>query len=204
MKNCKWFEKYFSDYIEENLSHNLVEELKKHFDKCTRCTAIINQMRIVKTRLGQLVPLKTSTDFNTVLRTRIRIESGLERSPWHERMGGWSIRVPIYAASLAIILMVAFFINEQIEKSNPYVPNSPRSIAVLDSNFSNTKPTHFELPIYTIEYFINSPTDSSYSGLKSNYDSSLDSVQFRLEKNQRTQDHQNNRPVKPVSSTYTF
>jgi len=205
MENCKWFEQYFSDYIEGQLDLSLTQKLEQHLAKCKYCTAIIQRMRLVMGSLHQVSQLKTSSDFDTILRTRIRIESGLERSSWRDRFNSWAIRIPVYAASIAIILIAFVLLKGQYNPVFYQGSNAPRSIAIRDSNFSDTKHTHYEINsmrIYDEKYFLNPQPDSSAVRPKEYNPSDSVKTSNRISE-MNTPSKQN--PIQSVSHrTYTF
>lgn len=153
MKSCRQFKKLFSDYLEGQLNHQLLNDLEQHLRECPQCLAIIQRMKALKGRLAKVAPVTTSSDFETVLHARMRIESGLERSKWYERNLGWSVRIPIYATSLAVLILAMVLINSEMNKSRSTTFSRPLSSAVPDSHFANTKggTEIYELESYPIK-----------------------------------------------------
>lgn len=151
MKNCKWFEKFFSDYIDGQLDSKMILDLESHLKDCPNCMEIIQRMKKIGKNLQNLPRLKTSNDFETVLRTRIRVEMGLKRNSWFTGVDGFSLKVPAYIVSLAVFAAMVFFISQQTSQNNLKGPVTPMS--EIDSQLSNSKVikrTRYELPHYII------------------------------------------------------
>ncbi len=152
MQKCDCLKQYFSDYLEKQLDSQKTALVEQHLQDCVQCQKTLNRLKMVKSHLSQLKPIKTSPDFDTVLHTRIRLESSLERRSWFPRSADWSIKVPIYAASLSIILLVSILINREF--SQPPKSNLlPISLMKADSQLANTKnlnPDRYEIDVYPV------------------------------------------------------
>lgn len=107
-----------SDYIEGELSERDKEQIENHFDECTTCSKITSRISKLQNNLKNLRRIQTSTDFETVLRTRIRIESGIGRRRLHEIIWSWPARIPIYGMSIALIIIAIVLVIEQVNISN--------------------------------------------------------------------------------------
>jgi hypothetical protein len=153
MKDCKWFEKFFSDYIDGQLDSKMLLELEDHLKDCPHCVEIIQRMKSISSRLQNLDQLKTSSDFETVLRTRIRVEMGLKRNSLLPGFNGFSLKAPVYAVSLAFFAAMILFISHKTSQQDSAEPLSPISISKNDSKLSNSKvvdQVRYELPVYHI------------------------------------------------------
>lgn len=203
MKKCERFRQHFSDYIDGLLDSTIRLELENHLENCPRCLKVIQRMKNVSQKLKHLPGLKTSPDFDMVLRTRIRVESGLERKSWSENKFKWSIQIPVYAASIAIIWGAFVFINDQNIKQNQGMPLSFQYHTAGDTILSNTKQdknVYYELPIYPVDYFLQRPA-ALPSAKKVNSIESDSLRQKQLSKLPHSKKQiQNNR--KPVSFTF--
>lgn len=105
MSFCQGFEEKIFDHVEGLLPHEFRQEVNEHFQSCHRCSNIYSTLLGVKTQLRSLKPVKTSADFETVLRTRIRMERSLSRRSFFAK----PIGIQIYAATGAFIVLAAFF-----------------------------------------------------------------------------------------------
>ena len=61
--------------------------------------------------------LKTSPDFETILRTRIRIESGIQRRRLQAVSLPWPTRIPVYGIALALIIIASVLVIDNVTKS---------------------------------------------------------------------------------------
>lgn len=159
MNRCKWVETHISDFIDDSLESQMKREFLAHLDECPRCKETVDRVKALNQNLNHLHQLRASDDFDTILKTRIRIESGLERSSIREKMVGWSIKTPIYAASFAVIFLVFFIMYQYNNQSSTYIPFAPKSLSVADSNYNNTnqlQQINYEIGLYSVEYFTQS------------------------------------------------
>ncbi|MFQ5603193.1 MAG: anti-sigma factor [bacterium] len=106
MKICNWLEDKVFDYVDGLLPNDKKKELENHFKNCPDCRNSYQGVKSVRVQLKKLSPLKTSPDFETVLRTRIKMEKSLKRRGTET----WPVRIPLYAATGALIALAAFFV----------------------------------------------------------------------------------------------
>lgn len=152
MQKCDCLTQYFSDYLEKQLDSSKNALIEQHLQDCPKCHQTLKQMQMIQKNLVQLKPIKTSADFDTVLHTRIRLASSLERRSWFQRDVDWTIKVPIYAASLSIILLASILITREINQP-PRSNFSPISLMQADSQLANTKNSntdHYEMDVYPL------------------------------------------------------
>lgn len=205
MKKCKWFEKFFSDYIEGQLDSKTLLELEQHLQDCPRCVEIIQRMKKISTRLQAMEPLKTSSDFETVLRTRIRVEMGLRRNLILPGFTGFSRKTPAVVVSLAFAATIFYFISQYKPEPERATPNIPLSILKNDSKLSNSKvvdQVRYELPDYPIYPHEFTTTDSNLAETKIQVDAKHpDSLQSVNERPPSPNNHLPNK-IQPVSFTF--
>ena len=146
MSNCKRFREMVSDYIEGELSGEDKIHFENHIKECSICSEITAKMRLLQNDLCSLKLIQASPDFDTILRTRIRIESGIGRRRLHEIIWNWPAKIPVYGMSLALIIIAFVLVAEQINqpyqslKPDPYVntewyggnPNQNNSSVMMD------------------------------------------------------------------------
>ena len=118
MPVCKGFEDKIFDYVDGLLLGWQKKEVEKHFEKCDRCSSTFIEMKKVRSQIQKLKRLKTSTDFVTVLRSRISVERSLQRG----FLMNWPIRIPLYIAAGALIV-IATVIVFQLTKNKTFTGN---------------------------------------------------------------------------------
>jgi len=110
MTNWEKFEHEIFDYVDGLLSPEAKREIERRLEQQPEAQEFYTQIRTVKNTLRCLPAIKTSSNFDTVLRTRIQMEKS-----WSRR-GLWTgnVRVPAFAivggaaAVMAILLWGPF------------------------------------------------------------------------------------------------
>jgi len=86
MKNCERFTDLLSDYAENELASAEKRELDVHLQQCSECRSAADGVVNLRYSLRQLSALKTSPDFETILRTRMKMERRAHAAPmWNFR-----------------------------------------------------------------------------------------------------------------------
>ncbi|MBN1154108.1 zf-HC2 domain-containing protein [candidate division KSB1 bacterium] len=188
MDTCKRFKKLISDFIEGSLSKSDRFEFEKHLEHCEGCHSVLEREKRLIDGLHHLGHLNTSKDFDTVLRTRIRIESGIGRRRLNELVWTWPAKIPVYGMSLALLLIAFVMVFEQIKEQNkpvipqPYVNTNWHGGNPDQNTFPKTY-TETENVIYMIDPLDPQQLgDGSYNetegtatfGIKSNFGDSLE------------------------------
>jgi len=106
MTDCNRLKDHLYDYVDDVLPNEPRKRLEQHLQHCPDCEAVFQNLMYLKNRLKTLKPLKTSSDFDMILRTRIKMERSLNRG----RFANWPVKLPIYAASAALVILAAFFV----------------------------------------------------------------------------------------------
>ncbi|MFQ5751905.1 MAG: anti-sigma factor [bacterium] len=140
MKICKWFEEKIFDYVDGILPSEKRKEVEKHFKECSPCLDFFNDTKNIRVQLRNLTSLKTSPDFETVLRTRIRMERSLNR---HSVLNG-PIRIPIYAVTGAFITIAAFFVFSSLNHGSAKNSNIVAPSYLTNQNVSNYSGTNIQ------------------------------------------------------------
>jgi len=204
MDSCKRFKYLFSEYIENTLDKSQAELVKSHLSKCPECLGIIKRLKRLKSVFPVLKTIGVSPDFHTILRTRIRIETSMERRSILERIFDGQVSIPAYAASFAVILLIAFLILNQTGNQNepektrlvtPYAPYSGQVIAKTDSDYSNFyqgDKTFYEIGLM----YLNASSNDSIQW--QNKDNDSDSLHVR-ERIEAADNFKNYQPVNRVS-----
>lgn len=136
MKKCKRFKKLISDYIEGALKGTDKSSFENHLEECIDCAETVSRVDKLSTKLKKLKQIQTSEDFDTVLHTRIRIESGIGRRRLHEIVWSWPAKIPVYGMSLAIIVIAIVLVLEQVNE--PY--QSPTPDAYINAEWYGGNP----------------------------------------------------------------
>ena len=123
MDNCKKFKELLSDYIEGGLDPQTKLLLEQHLKECLNCSKVITRLKTLHRTLKELPKLAVSSDFETVLRTRIRVESGLDRRRREKFAIFLPTQSPVFAAAaLIIFLAVTVAIVTQFNKRGSAYP----------------------------------------------------------------------------------
>jgi len=130
MENCNQFQALIYDSIDGLLPTEKRKDIENHIQGCRECSQIYQGVKSVKQSLRALTPIKTSPDFETVLRTRISMERSLNRKSFLY----WPVGRPIFAAAAVGVLVLAFFF---INSSNNKLL-TPNLQPVIPSNTFST------------------------------------------------------------------
>ena len=109
MDSCQRFKEMVSDYIEGGLSQQNKELMDKHLRDCLRCKGAIKQLKNLLQNLKELPKISVSPDFETILRARISMESGLARRRGGSFLSLGQMKIPAYALSAVTIVALALF-----------------------------------------------------------------------------------------------
>jgi anti-sigma factor RsiW len=86
MKNCERFTDLLSDYAEDGLASAEKRELDVHLQQCSECRSAAEGVVNLRYHLRQMPALKTSPDFEMILRTRIKMGRRAHAAPmWNFR-----------------------------------------------------------------------------------------------------------------------
>ncbi|MBN1349893.1 zf-HC2 domain-containing protein [candidate division KSB1 bacterium] len=181
MNRCEQLKPLFSDYTDNTLRKAEADQMRRHFEQCPECRNTMKTLKRLKSVLSGLKKIAPSPDFDMILRTRIRIEASMERKRILSNLWGGSLRIPAYAASLAIVLVCALIIwdqfgtNSRTETAKPFTAIATvngQEVAVADSEFgifNREEQTHYEMTQMNLRSFIS----ESLSERKHNPDSLL-------------------------------
>ena len=123
MSTCKRFKKMILDYVEGSLSNADRREIEQHLEDCEGCHSVAEREKQLIEDLHRLGRQTTSEDFDTILRTRIKIENGIGRRRLNELVWSWPAKIPVYGMSLALLLIASVMVFDQIRQHNePEIP----------------------------------------------------------------------------------
>lgn len=136
MGNCEKFMEKIFDYVDGLISPDKKREIESHVGECSNCRNLFTDAKNVRQQLRNLKPVKTSADFDTVLRARIRMERSLNRRGIFD----WPLRLPIYAVAGSLAVITAFFILSESKSSFRANPSqSPFISQSLKNNSSSDR-----------------------------------------------------------------
>jgi len=103
MKNCERFTELFSDYAEDGLPPAEKRELDVHLQQCSECRSAVTGVVNLRASLRQMPGLTTSPDFETILRTRIKMARRSHPMPMWNRGHLDPRRVVTLATAVAVV-----------------------------------------------------------------------------------------------------
>ena len=107
MNTCESFSASLSDYVENNVHADQRKFLDLHLAHCPSCHAAVDRLQTLRTHLHSLPRLKTSPDFDTMLRTRLMFERKKTHVlPFFQAFARMP-RAASYALASIIIVLVA-------------------------------------------------------------------------------------------------
>lgn len=125
MAKCEKFTEKIFDYVDSLIPADKRKEVQGHLEECPECRSVFDDAQAARKQLHSLKRVKTSPDFDTVLRARIRMEKSLTR--WGRL--DWPLRLPIYAVAGSLAVITAFFILSDFENNSRANFNNPQVIS---------------------------------------------------------------------------
>lgn len=150
MNTCESFSESFSDYVENTAHAEQRQFLDTHLAQCPSCHAAVNRLQILRSHLRALPRIKTSPDFDMMLRTRLMLErkrvSFLHLFPDFTRMP----RTVSYGLASVLILLLAGVFVRNGQSSNAFAPRHEElKISSFATPASNT--TRPSTQIYSLD-----------------------------------------------------
>jgi anti-sigma factor RsiW len=128
MKNCERFTELLSDYAENMLAPAEKRELDVHLQQCSECRSAAEGVVHLRRSLHRLSALQTTPDFETILRTRIKMERRAQSAPiWNFRYVA-PRRLATYSAAAVVVIGCLFYVWQRLSASA--LPPSTATIAV--------------------------------------------------------------------------
>ncbi len=128
MKSCERFSELLSDFAENSLASVEKSELAAHLKECAECRSAANGVVNLRRNLSRLPALQTPPDFETILRTRIKLDRRANVAPlWNMRYAG-ARRVVTYSATAALVVVCVFYLWQRL--SSDSLPASPPGLDV--------------------------------------------------------------------------
>ncbi|MCG3118778.1 MAG: hypothetical protein ALAOOOJD_01043 [bacterium] len=128
MTNCERFTELLSDYAENTLTSAAKRELNVHLQQCTECRSAAERVDNLRRNLHRLSPLQASPDFETILRTRIKMERRAHAAPLWDWRYTAPRRVATYSAAGALAVVCMFYLWQRFSTTG--LPPASASVAV--------------------------------------------------------------------------
>jgi hypothetical protein len=132
MNNCYQCEELISAYLEKELNYHDNQQLDVHLQECPSCLKKSNNIRLLRQKLASLPTAKVSSDFDSMLRARIRLEQRMERHKRESLLFSWKLKGPILGLSMALFIFVLLTVYSQMADRNTYSP-----VAAVDQSWEN-------------------------------------------------------------------
>ena len=143
MECCKGFEEKIFDYVDDLVPTQKRKEIENHLNDCSPCSEAFKQTESLRHQLRSLPTHQTSEDFQTVLRTRIRLERSISRQGILSR----PIRIPVYAAAGIVLAIAAFFmLKVNTDNNQPIQPGNPQLVSPFNIQGSVTSSNARRVP----------------------------------------------------------
>ncbi len=101
MTNWEQLEQSICDYVDGLLSAEARKEVEQRLDQDADAKELYTQLKALRNGLRSLPAIKTSPDFDTVLRTRIQMEKSFSRGGF---LSG-NVRIPAFVAVGAVVVV---------------------------------------------------------------------------------------------------
>jgi len=151
MDSCQRFKEMISDYIEGGLDQQNKLQMEQHLRDCLNCKQAIGRLKSLIRNLKELPRRKVSPDFETILRARISVESGLARHRSEGIFSSWQIRIPAYALSVALIVLVILSVTSYVNRQNQSYPSEAYINSEMYGGTKQVDSSSNERIIYFIE-----------------------------------------------------
>jgi predicted anti-sigma-YlaC factor YlaD len=140
MKTCERFTKLLSDYAENALTPAEKSELDVHLQKCTECRSAANGVVNLRRNLRHLSTVQISPDFETILRTRIKLDRRAYAAPMWNTHYVAPRRIVTYSATAVIMISCMFYLWQRFSaKALP--PSSTIAVSKMQLAPSSTLPS---------------------------------------------------------------
>jgi len=113
MNPCERFKNNILDFIDNELDSIRKKELRRHVEKCHDCECLVRQIRVLRTQLKSLPRIKTSENFNILLRDNIRRELAGKRKFIAARLTSPSRLLPALGFALVLIAFGVWTVSTQ-------------------------------------------------------------------------------------------
>ncbi len=180
MNDCDRFVGRVSDYLEGFLAGSQKKVFESHLTRCPSCQLKVQQMQALRQQLRALPRLKTSADFDTVLRARIGFEKRLKRQGVAGWFAFWPVKVSFYGAATALVVIAAVMVRDQI--ASPREAEGRKQVPTRSATMYN-QPTYMPQVVFPIDAIAPDPVGSIRSqGQRSAVEADIDSADARRQR----------------------
>jgi len=114
MKNCERFTELLSDYVENTLAFAEKRELDVHLEHCSECRSAADGVVNLRRNFRRLSTIQSSPDFETILRTRIKLDRRVHVAPiWNLRYLAPG-RFAAYSAAAVVVMGCLFYLWQRL------------------------------------------------------------------------------------------
>lgn len=107
--NCKEIRKYFSAYIDGDISDEIADRIGEHVKKCEACMHELERLKDVVSGLRSMEELEAPPDLLVKVREKIDKQSVLRRFGTFLFVP-WRVKIPVEAVSLGLILFLFAYV----------------------------------------------------------------------------------------------
>lgn len=107
MNPCQRFKKIVFDFIDGEMDILQQKFFKQHMKDCPQCQRILNQVRLIRSRMQNFSQIQTSENFHILLRERIRREMVGKRDMFPSSTGFSFKWIP--AVALFVVMVISGF-----------------------------------------------------------------------------------------------
>ena len=149
MNTCHRYEDLFSEYLEGDISRDNKNALEDHVRECSVCSQKLGNVSHIRQMLVGLPRVKVSSDFDSLLHARIRLENRRRKTLSGRLLGAEQFRLPAYVMSFAIILIAFVLVLSKISQTQHGLPGEASNLAAIDN--SKAQPASGLVTIYPID-----------------------------------------------------
>ncbi len=149
MNTCHCYEDLFFEYADGEINREAKKVLEEHLRQCPSCAQKFGSIRELRRLLLGLPRVKVSSDFDTLLHARIRLENRRRRTLGGRLLSSEQFRLPAYALSFAIILIAVVLVFSKLSQSHRTLPVDATNLAVIENEQSN--PASGLVTVYPID-----------------------------------------------------
>ena len=125
MRNCKYYSKLFSDYVDHSIDPTAQASLQQHLEDCPACKAKLQELSNMKYALASLPRVKTSDSFDVVLHANLRREMRMAQPRrWRLPFFELNWRAPAYTFAAIVLVFLGAYLQRLNSPQFSIDPNS--------------------------------------------------------------------------------
>ncbi len=154
MKSCERFSALLSDYAENAMAPVEKSDIAAHLNECVECRSAVEGVVNLRRSLRRLPAVQASPDFETILRTRIKLDRRASAPIWGLRYAS-PRRLATYSAAFALAVLCVFYLWRRLPADS--LPGSPSSLNVSQMQVAPNQPCHPSRPRKSFSPWTKSP-----------------------------------------------